>query len=159
MGMLQNRELGWQKRVIFWGGQVSRLILSILFIFAGWAKLEDPTLFALQVRHYDLVTDPWVAAVALFLPWLEVLCGLGLWSRRSQGGALLGLTGMLLVFLFALISAWSRGLNIDCGCFGDAVDRGAYLGTIVMDVALLAMVGSYFVYWFRAWGGRGGSDY
>ncbi|MCF6312899.1 MAG: hypothetical protein L3J39_10660 [Verrucomicrobiales bacterium] len=143
--MLQNRESGWQKRVFFWGGQVARLILSVIFIFAGWAKLEDPTLFAMQVRHYDLLPDPWVALVALFLPWLEIACGVGLWWRRLQGGALLGLTGMILIFLLALISAWSRGLNIDCGCFGEAVDRGAYAGAVVMDLLLLLLVGSFWI--------------
>jgi hypothetical protein len=48
---------------------------------------------------------------------------------------------LLLVFVGAVASAWARGLQIDCGCFGDggqvAAGRTAYPVEILRDLALL----------------------
>jgi len=114
-----------------WKGAVAwslRIILAGIFFYAGWVKLADPTLFAIKVGNYELLSDPWVAVVAVALPWLEIIC------------ALLLTGGMLLVFLFGLASAWLRGLDIDCGCFSEALDRGSLAMALAMDLLLLAMV-------------------
>jgi len=48
---------------------------------------------------------------------------------------------LLVVFVGAVASAWARGLQIDCGCFGDggevAAGRTAYPAEILRDLALL----------------------
>ncbi len=128
---------------MFWA---LRLILAGVFFYAGWIKLQDPILFAIKIRGYDLLADPWVAVTALLLPWLEIVCAISLLVGRLQRGALLGLFFMLLVFLFGLLSAWSRGLDIDCGCFGEALNRGSLFVSVLMDLALTAMV---IVLWRR----------
>lgn len=122
-----------------------RVVLAGIFFYAGWVKILDPTLFAIKVRNYELLSDPWVALVALGLPWLEIFCALCIVSRRLERGALMLTVGMLLVFLFGLISAWARGLNIDCGCFTEALDRGSLAVAVAMDIVLLAIA-------VRLWG-------
>ncbi len=117
-----------------------RIALAGVFFYAGWVKLADPTLFAIKVRNYELLSDPWVAVVALFLPWLEIFCALCIVARRWERGALSWTAGMLLVFLFGLASAWARGLDIDCGCFSENLDRGSQAMTVAMDLLLLGMV-------------------
>jgi uncharacterized membrane protein YphA (DoxX/SURF4 family) len=126
-----------------WKGAVGwglRIFLAGLFFYAGGVKVADPTLFAIKVRNYELLADPWVAVVALALPWLEIFCALCIVTRRWERGALLLTAGMLLVFLFGLGSAWARGLDIDCGCFSEALDRGSLLVAVAMDLLLLVMV-------------------
>ena len=48
---------------------------------------------------------------------------------------------LLVVFLAAVGSAWARGLQIDCGCFGNggqvAAGETAYPLEVLRDVALL----------------------
>ncbi len=132
---MQTSEQRW-KQMMGWS---LRLVLAGVFLYAGWGKLLDPTLFAIKVRNYELLSDPWVAVVALILPWLEIICGTGIVSRRLERGALIGTVMMLLVFLFALISAWARGLDIDCGCFSESLDRGALAVAVGMDLVLLVM--------------------
>ena len=44
----------------------------------------------------------------------------------------------LFVFLVAIAVAWSRGLDIECGCFGSAIKTG--MGTeLAMDLVLIAI--------------------
>ncbi|MFK5924356.1 MAG: MauE/DoxX family redox-associated membrane protein [Verrucomicrobiota bacterium] len=139
---MENEKQRWRGWV-FWA---LCLILAAVFFYAGWIKLQDPTLFAIKIRAYDLLPDPWVAVTALLLPWLEIVCSISLLVGRLRRGALLGLFMMLLVFLFGMLSAWSRGLDIDCGCFSETLDRGSLLTSVLMDLALLAMV---IVLWRR----------
>ena len=117
-----------------------RLGLGGIFVYAGALKIWDAGQFALDVHHFQLT--PWTvsALVAVYLPWLEVLAGLALILRRLTLGAPLALAGMTLVFMLALTSAWARGLDISCGCFGKEEAKIAtdFPQLMLRDVALLA---------------------
>ena len=95
-----------------------RVGLAVLFLVFGASKAWDPAAFAGDIAGYRLT--PWAVTfvAALYLPWLEIAAGLGLFSRRTRGGALLIISGLLVVFCGALASAWWRNLDIHCGCFG-----------------------------------------
>lgn len=124
------------KRVISWP---LRILLAGIFFYAGWVKVSDPTLFAIKVRNYELLSDPWVALVAMTLPWLEIICAVCVLVRRLESGALIWIAGMLLGFMFGMVSALLRGLDIDCGCFGGTLDRGSLAVALVMDAVLLVV--------------------
>ncbi|MGC3988693.1 MAG: MauE/DoxX family redox-associated membrane protein [Chthoniobacteraceae bacterium] len=119
-------------------------VVAVVFIVAGGLKAKDPAAFAEDIRNYRIV--PWSANVvlALYLPWLEIAIGGGLLWRRTRGGGLLLALGMLLVFLVAIASAWWRGLNISCGCFGSGTPSPdashALLWDMGRDVVLLLSV-------------------
>ena len=119
---------------------VARILLSCVFVYAAWSKLQDPALFADMIRSYRLVPDMMANWAAIILPPLELVAGLAIiftkWSRES---ALL-ITGMLLVFLVGLTQAWLRGLKIDCGCFGpsEAGEAPPLWVDILRDIGLLA---------------------
>lgn len=95
-----------------------RLTLGALFLFAGLPKVLDPRLFLMDVRGYMLVPNSIVPLVTLVLPMLEVILGVcliaGIWIRTS---AFIG-AALLVLFLVAIIAAMTRGLDIECGCFG-----------------------------------------
>jgi hypothetical protein len=58
--------------------------------------------------------------LAVGLPVLEIVAGLGLLTRTyMRGGAVLA-TLMLVAFAGAMAQAKLRGINLDCGCFGAA---------------------------------------
>lgn len=122
------------------------LLLSLAFgglwIYAGWTKVWGlgPMQFLDSVRSFHLLGDPWAAWIAMGLPWLEILCGLGVVFGVCHRGALLLLIGSLLVFLGAIVSTWMRGIDIDCGCFGEGHGSHAtHLSLVLRDLGLLAM--------------------
>lgn len=120
---------------------VLRLIVAGVFLYAGALKAWDTQQFALDVQNYQLTS--WTASVviAVYLPWVEILAGLALLFRRLYQGALLALLGMTVVFLGAIASAWTRGLDITCGCFGKTNIPVSYPEMIGRDLALMAAIG------------------
>jgi len=118
---------------------LARVALGALFIFAGATKAYDPGQFAVEIQRYNLI--PWLlgVVVALYLPWLEILSGLGLLFKRLEKGALLLVTVMLVIFTVALASAMVRGLNIDCGCFGKALIATGTTVPFIRNIVLLGL--------------------
>jgi uncharacterized membrane protein YphA (DoxX/SURF4 family) len=119
------------------GYRLALVAVSGVFIYAGVVKATDPAAFARDIGHYQLTPWPVTVALALYIPWLEILAGLGLCFRtwRPAAGAIL--IGLTLVFIGALVSAWARGLDISCGCFGSRVETANYPMWLARDVALL----------------------
>src|SRR2546423_8899495 len=78
-------------------------------------RLANPRDFAIDIDNYKIV--PWRIAVdlALYLPWLEMFCGVALIVRRLYDRALLILTALVSVFILASIIAKARGIDITFG--------------------------------------------
>lgn len=117
-----------------------RLGMAAVFIAAALPKIAAPDLFALSVHNYQMLPAWGVNAVAVLLPWLElvigVCLGLGIWTRASA----VIMTGLMIVFMIALASAAARGLSISCGCFevGEGAEHSSSLiWAALRDVAFL----------------------
>ncbi|MES2572381.1 MAG: MauE/DoxX family redox-associated membrane protein [Verrucomicrobiota bacterium] len=117
-----------------------RCLLAGVFIYAGVIKAIDPAQFAADVDHFRLLPYAMSCAVGVYLPWLEIFAGVALLFSKWRAGAALLLAAMLVVFLIALGSAWARGLDITCGCFGHALNKSNYPLSILLDMALLAVL-------------------
>jgi uncharacterized membrane protein YphA (DoxX/SURF4 family) len=126
-----------------WFGLLARLVTGGVWIVAGALKLPDPAASVRAVRAYELLPEAVVPAVGYLLPALEVVVGVGLVLGLLTRGAALVSAVLFLAFIVGIASAWSRGLQIDCGCFGgggfkaDASDD--YPWEIARDVGLLAL--------------------
>ena len=121
------------------------LVVGGIFIYAGAIKALDPIRFASDIDNYKIL--PWMIAVGLafYLPWLEILCGLALISRRLYLGGLSILTALTSVFILAAVAAKIRGLDITCGCFGHASQQWSFSGHLALDLAILAaLLALYF---------------
>lgn len=103
------------KGAIAWCG---RLLLGITFSYAAISKIVDPRAFASAIDHYRLLSYPFISIFAIYLPWLELICAASVLFRWRDRAALLLITTMCLCFSVALASAWWRGLDTNCGCFG-----------------------------------------
>lgn len=116
------------------------LLLGALFVYAGISKVMDPAQFFLDIQNYDLIPwQPATVALAFYLPWLEIICGVAVIAKPLRAGALMILTTMLLIFTASLAIAWARGLNISCGCFGGSSDHPRYLLWIGRDMGLFVV--------------------
>ena len=129
-------------------GLVARLILGGVWIVAGWLKLPDPAESVRAVRAYRLLPEAVVPTVGHGLPLLELVIGLLLVVGLAvRVGASISLV-LQVAFIIGISSAWARGLQIDCGCFGgggvveDAT--AAYPWDIARDVGL-ALLAAFLV--------------
>jgi putative oxidoreductase len=115
----------------------SRVVLGMVFVVAAIPKIGRPDSFAVSIEAYEMLPLAAVNAVAIVVPWIELICGLFLVAgvRARAGSALLG--GLLVVFIVAISTAVLRGLDINCGCFGTAVGTPVGWGRVLEDVALL----------------------
>jgi uncharacterized membrane protein YphA (DoxX/SURF4 family) len=136
-----------------WLGLAARLAVGGVFVVAGALKLPDPAAAVRAVRAYQLLPEPLVAPVAFGLPPVEIAVGLALLAGVFVRTAAIASAVLLVVFIAAVASAWSRGLPIDCGCFGDggevAAGQTAYPAEILRDVALL-VVALALAWWPRS---------
>ena len=125
-------------------GWLGRLVLAGAFLYAGASKALDPQAFATDIDHYRLLPHPVVLAVSVYLPWLEIFCGLAVLARRRERGALFVLGGLCVLFCAALASAWFRGLDISCGCFGHATTASvpvAFARSFILGLVAVALLG------------------
>jgi len=117
-----------------------RILLGGVFIYSGCAKILDPAGFAQAIAAYQLVPTIWGNLMALFLPWLELVCGICLitgWIARTS--ALIVMV-LLLIFMAAIGITLYRGLDIDCGCFGSSTGAsGNMYIDLLRDGILMAM--------------------
>lgn len=118
---------------------IARLVLSGVFLLAALPKIQDPLAFAASVEGFRVVGGELSAWVALLLPWLELVTGIGLLIPQVRRGSAASLIVLLILFIALHSSAWIRGLDISCGCFGEteAETLPNYLWLILRNSALL----------------------
>src|SRR5437868_9430051 len=83
-------------------------IVAGIFIYAGAIKAFDPVQFAGDVDNYKVLPWPVSVALAFYLPWLEIFCGLALIVRFFYRGALSILGALILMFILATVAAKVR---------------------------------------------------
>jgi hypothetical protein len=95
-----------------------QFVLAAVFVVAAFDKIVDPPGFAHEIHNYALVPGVAINALALVLPWIEMVCGLALFIgfARRTSARILGV--LLVVFVIALSINLVRGRPVDCGCFG-----------------------------------------
>jgi len=114
------------------------LIVAGVFIYAGAIKALDPVQFASDIDNYKIFPWPISVALAFYLPWLEIFCGFALVVRLLYRGALSILTTLILTFTLVTIAAKVRGLDITCGCFGQASQNWSFPSHLATNLAILA---------------------
>ena len=130
-----------RRPLLLWLGTAARLLLGGAFVVAGVLKLPDPAAAVRAVRAYRLLPESLTGPVAFGMPVLEIAVGLALLAGVFVRTAAIASAVLLVVFVAAVGAAWARGLQIDCGCFGDGGEVGAgdtaYPAEILRDLALL----------------------
>lgn len=111
---------------------VGRVVLAGIFLAAAFGKLKplagmpwtlasvktSLAMFAMGVDSYQILPTWAVSPLAHFLPFFEIF--LAIWLLSGIGLRFSSLLSSLAIciFIYAMFSAWRRGLTINCGCFG-----------------------------------------
>jgi uncharacterized membrane protein YphA (DoxX/SURF4 family) len=129
------------REVALWAATAGRVLLGGVFVVAGVLKIPDPAAAVRAVRAYRLLPEVLVGPVAFGMPVVEIAVGLALLAGVFVRAAAIAAAVLLVVFMAAVSSAWVRGLQIDCGCFGGggqvAAGETAYGTELLRDGALL----------------------
>ena len=117
---------------------IVRIIIAFIFIYAGAQKITDPEAFAISISNYRLFPISLVNFIAITLPWIEIIAGIlllfGIAVKENSTIIFL----MSLIFTIAITISLFRGLNIECGCFGN----GTQIGLFKLGENLLIIIGS-----------------
>jgi len=125
------------------------MILGAVFSFSAWTKIMAPQALADAIVGFEIIPESIALKAAIMLIWLELICGtfmlLGLWARAT----VIVITGMLTLFEVGLISVVVRGIEVNCGCFGQFSEMQVGWDTIIRNLvqlifcALLLYYGSW----------------
>jgi len=138
---------------IYYIGLCLRAVLGVVFLVAAIGKISDPLAFLSEIHNYDMLPDFLERILALWIPWMEMVSAvLLLFGSRVRANA--GIISLLLIiFTMGVAIAWGRGLEINCGCFGDMAEQKVGLAKIIENTLLLA--GSLFLF---LWGDKNPSE-
>ena len=123
-----------------------RLVLGLVFVYAGAVKLVDPKAFARVVSQYAIVPEFLLAPFAIGLPALEFLAGLGLVFNIR--GSLAVISALLVIFILVLGYGILNSMDIDCGCFSpEELDaRNSLQQAFYRDLLMMGAVCYLYVY-------------
>ncbi|MBN2530647.1 MAG: DoxX family membrane protein [Deltaproteobacteria bacterium] len=125
-----------------WVSLVLRIYLGGVFVLASLHKIAHPGAFALDVATYNILPLALINLMALCLPWVEIISGgLMVAGYKSRAASWL-ISGMMAMFMVALLIALANGLDMSCGCFASSSmseeDAISHL-TILRDATWLLM--------------------
>lgn len=135
-------------------GLAIRLLAGSVFVYAALPKILHPEDFAWSVAMYQMLHYSKVNALAVILPWVELVAGLSLLlGLRTKAAAVL-VCGMLVMFVAALTHAISHEIEMTtCGCFSQEGARALSahrhtVGTSLLyrDLALFLGVGYVWLF-------------
>lgn len=125
-----------------WAILALRLVIGSVFLYSGWIKALGPEPFADSIVSFKIFPQWSVSPIALGLPIMEVAVGVMLITGLRLRLAAFSSVTLLGMFSVLLGSAMSRGIEIDCGCFGgNSTSAGTSLAR-----DLLLLLAAAFIY-------------
>lgn len=124
---------------------ILRLYIAGLFIYAGMVKINYTAEFAETIASYRMVPYWAVNAMAVTMPWIELISGILLLSGIRVRSAIVVIGSLLVIFAVGIAANLIWKAPIDCGCFrtlGDAISWK----TLVRDLVWVAMAVHVFFY-------------
>lgn len=109
----------------FWkvSSWLARIALGILFIYSGFSKIIDPSATAKSILNYELPLDfinydiAFILGITMCIA--EISLGIAIFINKTAKLAALGIFILLSIFIAGIMWAWSQGLSINCGCYGE----------------------------------------
>jgi len=131
--MIENSRKKTSKTVVL----CFRLILAASFLVAAFGKMVDIERYSVQAVYFFVILPMFLARpFGLALPFIELLCGLGLLFGVLTRLSALGIGLLSLSFFIAKAIVFLQGRSVDCGCFGVFGDTLSSV-TIFLDLPMI----------------------
>jgi hypothetical protein len=127
--------------------RITEFLLGAVFLVSGALKAWAPAHFYQSIEGFQILPAFIALGLAYYLPYLEILVGLGLVAAIKPQECACVVAVLLGGFMVALVSAWARGLNVECGCFGISSPSAALWEPLLRDAVL--GVAALHVVWKR----------
>jgi len=121
---------------------VSRILFALIFLFSAILKIHDPASFLKTMNNYNLLPLTYINLFVIIIPWIEFVSGLLLLFNLYPKENSLILLVLLFIFTVAVLTALSRGIDINCGCFGNVFFQGTNWLKIFENI-ILFLIGYY----------------
>ena len=116
--------------------------MGAVFLWASFGKILEPGDFARSISNYHIVPFGIENIIALILPWLELLIGMGLILGIMVDGSVQISAILLIMFILMIGQAMLRGFNIECGC---GLKEGEMIGLNKILENIVFIGGAYIV--------------
>ena len=123
-----------------------RFLLGLVFIYASYDKILDSEKFARDIANYHIIPFGLENSIAIILPWLELLIGMGIILGIFLDGSVVLSGSFLILFIFMIFQAMMRGFNIECGC---GLKEGEMVGWSKILENIVFLGASYIVFYSR----------
>ncbi|CAM1373937.1 DoxX family protein [Tenacibaculum xiamenense] len=135
---------------------ISRVLVSILFIYSGFVKLVDPIgsqfkfeeYFSESVLNIEFLI-PFALPFSILLIVAELALGVMLLVGYKPKFTVWSLFGLNLIFLFLTWYSYTYNKVTDCGCFGDAIKltpkETFYKNIIFMVFIIILIIGLKYI--------------
>src|SRR5215212_6338351 len=132
---------------------IARLVLALVFVVAGLAKLADRKGSRQAVADFG-VPAILAAPIGILLPLVELVVGVTLLPASTAWWGALGTLALLLLFAAGISVNLARGKKPDCHCFGQLHSAPAGWKTLSRNGVLAAIAA--LIVW-RGYAGAGPS--
>jgi peroxiredoxin/uncharacterized membrane protein YphA (DoxX/SURF4 family) len=119
---------------------LARLLLCIVFLIAGLAKLADLTGSQQALRDFG-VPVPLATSLGILLPLAELSVAVALIASFSVWWGGLGALALLLLFIGGIGFNLAHGRQPNCRCFGQLHTAPAGWSTLIRNLVLAALAG------------------
>ncbi|MGW4244018.1 MauE/DoxX family redox-associated membrane protein [Nocardia sp. NPDC004722] len=118
----------------------ARLVLAVVFGLSAWGKFADASGTRKAVGEFG-IPPAWVPTVTWGLPAVEALVAVALVPPWTAAPALLVAILLLGMFTGAVVRLLRYGKRPVCSCFGAGSAAPIGRGTVIRNIALIALAG------------------
>lgn len=127
-----------------------KIFIGALFIISSITKIPNAAKFAESIANYRILPEFLIMPAAIIVPWVQFLAGVILILDIYAKSSAFILSGLLVVYIIAIISAYVRGIDIECGCFDLLSQFGLEdrvgIKAIVRDFIFLLISGNVVIF-------------
>jgi uncharacterized membrane protein YphA (DoxX/SURF4 family) len=118
---------------------IFRMVLAATFLVSSFGKFVDIRHYSVaMVYNFDILPGPLAIGFGWALPFIELACGLGLLFGVLTRLSALGIALLSISFFITKVILLSRGMDVECGCFG-AIGSTMASWSIYLDPAILVL--------------------
>jgi hypothetical protein len=118
---------------------IATWIIGLSFLIAGFPHWANSYYFLGSIYAYKLVEPGIGQIMAMSMPIIQLVLALCFLTRTFLDASHLATLFLLVSFATVQTSAWVRGLDISCGCFGPGHDSTIGWFSLSLVYSLLAL--------------------